>query len=79
MSRTLSTLFAGVLIAALPPVALGALPASSAAVAAAGAVRPPVPPADLAARLSNGLALRVAVDNNHAASAPTARPARRAA
>ncbi|WP_241021448.1 carbohydate-binding domain-containing protein, partial [Burkholderia sp. Ac-20344] len=69
MNRTLPTLFAGLLVAALSPVALGALPASSAAVATAGAVRPPVPPADLAARLSNGLALRVAVDNNHAAAA----------
>ena len=69
MNRTLSTLFAGLLIAALSPVALGAPPASSAALATAGTVRPPVPPADLAARLSNGLALRVAVDNNHAAAA----------
>lgn len=69
MNRTLSTLFAGLLIAALSPVALGALPASSAAIATAGTVRPPVPPADLAALLSNGLALRVAVDNNHAAAA----------
>ncbi|WP_137962463.1 family 20 glycosylhydrolase [Burkholderia sp. 4M9327G5] len=68
MNRTLSTLFAGLLIAALSPVAPGALPASSAAVATAGTVRPPVPPADLAALLSNGLALRVAVDNNHAAA-----------
>ncbi|MBN3799536.1 hypothetical protein [Burkholderia sp. Ac-20392] len=39
MNRTLSTLFAGLLVAALSPVAHGALPASSAAVATAGPVR----------------------------------------
>lgn len=69
MTRTLSSLFAGLLIATLPPAAIGAQPASTASIATAGATPAAVQPASLAAALSNGLALRVAVDNNHAAAA----------
>lgn len=77
MKRPLPFLFAGVLIAALLPSASRAEPvpagagsvAASVVVPAAGIARPAMQPADLAALLSNGLALRVAVDNNHAAAA----------
>ncbi|HDR9188491.1 beta-N-acetylhexosaminidase [Burkholderia vietnamiensis] len=76
MKRPLPFLFAGVLIAALLPSASRAEPvpagagsvAASVVVPAAGIARPAMQPADLAALLSNGLALRVAVDNNHAAA-----------
>ncbi|TCW82278.1 beta-N-acetylhexosaminidase [Burkholderia sp. SRS-46] len=73
MNRILPSLCAGLLLAAtLPPGAARAQsPAAPGAVASASAIaaRPAQTPAALAALLSNGLALRVAVDNNHAASA----------
>ncbi|KVW43202.1 family 20 glycosylhydrolase [Burkholderia ubonensis] len=67
MNRILHSLCAGALIAAaLSP---AASPAQTPARAAPGANAAPPTPAGLATLLSNGLALRVAVDNNHAASA----------
>src|SRR5207253_9006383 len=55
--------------AALWPAATCAAPVQTAAGAIAGTARAAMQPADLAALLSNGLALRVSVDNNHAAAA----------
>ncbi|HDR9115448.1 TPA: carbohydate-binding domain-containing protein, partial [Burkholderia territorii] len=69
MKSTFPSLLTGLLIAALLPAASCAEPVLMSAGATAGAARPATQPADLATLLSNGLALRVAVDNNHAASA----------
>ncbi|MDI9682837.1 beta-N-acetylhexosaminidase, partial [Burkholderia cenocepacia] len=61
---------AGLLIAVLSPAAISAAPASAAAGANAGTAQAAAAQAaSLATLLSNGLALRVAVDNNHAAAA----------
>ncbi|WP_429861091.1 carbohydate-binding domain-containing protein, partial [Burkholderia cenocepacia] len=58
------------LIAVLSPAAISAAPASAAAGANAGTAQAAAAQAaSLATLLSNGLALRVAVDNNHAAAA----------
>ncbi|RQP36450.1 family 20 glycosylhydrolase [Burkholderia ubonensis] len=71
MNRILHSLCAGALIAAaLSPAASPAqTPARAAPGATATANAAPPTPAGVATLLSNGLALRVAVDNNHAASA----------
>ncbi|MBY4830838.1 family 20 glycosylhydrolase [Burkholderia dolosa] len=73
MNRLIPSIVAGLLVAALPACATfaqSAPPAPAAPpAAAAAAASPAVSPAELAAVLSNGLALRVAVDNNHAAAA----------
>src|SRR5262249_16771368 len=78
MKRNLHSLCAGVLIAALSPAASHAqTPVRTAhgtnatvnANATATATAAPPTPAALATLLSNGLALRVAVDNNHGAAA----------
>lgn len=75
MNRISHSLCAALLAAAtlLPTASRAQLPArptaSAAAPATAAPVRPASTPAELAARLANGLAVRVAVDNNHAASA----------
>ena len=70
MKRTLPSLIAGLLIAVLSPAAISAAPASAAAGANAGTAQAAAAQAaSLATLLSNGLALRVAVDNNHAAAA----------
>ncbi|KWD80103.1 family 20 glycosylhydrolase [Burkholderia ubonensis] len=69
MNRILHSLCAGALIAAaLSPAASPAQTPARAAPGATANAAPPTP-AGLATLLSNGLALRVAVDNNHAASA----------
>ncbi|KVR09682.1 beta-N-acetylhexosaminidase [Burkholderia ubonensis] len=69
MNRILHSLCAGALIAAsLSPAASSAQAPARAAPGASANAAPPTP-AGLATLLSNGLALRVAVDNNHAASA----------
>lgn len=75
MNRISHSLCAALLAAAtlLPTASRAQLPArpmaGAAAPATAAPVRPASTPAELAARLANGLAVRVAVDNNHAASA----------
>ncbi|WP_177313585.1 carbohydate-binding domain-containing protein, partial [Burkholderia ubonensis] len=69
MNRILHSLCAGALIAAaLSPAASPAQTPARATPGASANAAPPTP-AGLATLLSNGLALRVAVDNNHAASA----------
>ncbi|OJA95275.1 family 20 glycosylhydrolase [Burkholderia ubonensis] len=69
MNRILHSLCAGALIAAaLSPAASRAQTPARATPGASANAAPPTP-AGLATLLSNGLALRVAVDNNHAASA----------
>lgn len=69
MKRTLPSLLASLLIAVLSPAVSAAQPAPAASGATAGTALATAQAASLAALLSNGLALRVAVDNNHAATA----------
>ncbi|WP_198140404.1 carbohydate-binding domain-containing protein, partial [Burkholderia oklahomensis] len=74
MNRISHSLCAALLAAAalLPAASRAQLPTRAAAGPAATAARTspaPATPAELAAMLANGLAVRVSVDNNHAASA----------